>query len=166
MAFTASNFGATYSFVDNGGNQVTREYQMKSEVATYADATTAATGMQPLVDALSGATMPKFRVYQEFVNNTFVLPGDAGVQVENQASLTYLLQALGSKKANLNIPAPIIGIFVGSSGPNANIIDVDDDAVIAFSDQFLAAGAFRLSDGEYIQRLLNGKRVHKRSSKG
>ena len=166
MAFTGSNFGATYSFVDNGGNQVAREYQMKPEIATYADASDAAADMQPLVDALSGATMPKFRVYQEFVNNAFVLPGDAGVQVENTASLTYLLAALGSKKANLNIPAPIIGLFVGSSGPNANIINPEVQALIDFNAQFLAAGAFRLSDGEYIQRFLQGKRVHKRSSKG
>lgn len=166
MAFTGSNFGATYSFVDNGGNQVTREYQMKPEVAVFADAVTAAQGMQPLLDALTGATMPKFRVYQEFVNNTFVLPADAGVQVENQASLTFLLQALGSKKANLNIPAPVIGIFTASSGPNANIIDIDNAAIQAFADQFLAAADFRLSDGEWIQRILNGRRVHKRSNKG
>lgn len=166
MAFVGSYFGATYSFVDSGANQVTREYNMKPEVATYDDAAAAAVAMQPIVDALSGATMPKFRVWRDYVNNAFVLPGDAGVQVENQASLTYLLQAVGSKKANLNIPAPVIGIFVGSSGPNSNVIDVDDLAVIAFSDQFLAAGNFRLSDGEWIQRILNGKRIHKRSSRG
>lgn len=166
MAFTGSTFGATYSFVDNGGNQVTREYAMKPEVATYETASASAAEMQPLLDALTGATMPKFRVFQEFVNNTFVLPADAGVQVENQASLTYLLQALGSKKANLNIPAPIIGLFTASSGPNANIIDIDNAAIIAFSDMFLAASDFRLSDGEYIQRLLNGRRVHKRSARG
>ena len=166
MAFVGQHFGATYSFVDNGGNQVTREYNMSSSIATYADASTAASDMQPLVDALSGATMPKYRVYQEFVNNAFVLPADAGVQVENQASLTYLLAGIGSKKANLNIPAPIIGIFVGSSGPNANVVDVDDAAVQAFSDMFIGAGPFRLSDGEYIQRILNGRRVHRRSNKG
>lgn len=166
MVFTASGFGATYSFVDNGGNQVTRDYDMKPEVATYADASAAATAMQPLIDALTGATMPKYRVYQEFTNTSFVLPGDAGVQVENTASLTYLLQAVGSKKANLNLPAPVIALFVGNSGPTANIVNPANEDLIAFNAQFLAAGAFRLSDGEYIQRFLNGKRVHKRSSKG
>lgn len=166
MAFVGSYFGATYSFVDNGANQVTRDYTMKPEIATFADAGAAAVAMQPILDALSGSTMPKYRVYQEFVNNAFVLPADAGVQNENQASLTFLLQAVGAKKANLNIPAPIIGLFVGSSGPNANIIDVEDPAVVAFAEQFIASADWRLSDGEWIQRLLNGKRVHKRSSKG
>lgn len=166
MVFTAGGFGATYSFVDNGGNQVVREYVMKPEVATYAAASTAAEDMQPVLDAMSGSTMPKYRVYQEWTNTSFVLPADAGVQNENQASLTYLLAAAGSKKANLNIPAPVIGLFVGSSGPNANVIDVDDPAVVAFSDMFLAAAPFRLSDGEYIQRLLAGHRVHKRNNRG
>lgn len=166
MAFVGSYFGATYSFVDNGANQVTREYTMKPEIATFADAGAAAVAMQPILDAMTGATMPKYRVYQEFVNNAFVLPGDAGVQVEDQASLTFLLAGVGAKKANLNIPAPIIGLFVGSSGPNANIIDVDDPAIVAFKDQFIAAADWRLSDGEYVQRILNGKRVHRRSSRG
>lgn len=166
MAFVTGLYGVTYSFVDNGGNQVTRDYAMKSTILNYGDAVTAATDSQPVVDALTGATMPKFRVYQEFVNNAFVLPGDAGVQVENQASMTFLLAGVGAKKANLNIPAPIIGIFVGSSGPNANIVAIDDPAVEAFADLFIGAGPFRLSDGEVSQRMLNGKRVHKRSSKG
>jgi hypothetical protein len=166
MVFTGQNFGAVYSFVDNGGNQVTREYMMKTEVATFADASAAAAAMQPILDALTGATMPKFRVFQEFDNTTFVLPADAGVQVENQASVTFLLEGSGSKKANLNIPAPVIGIFLGNSGPQANIVNLTDASVIAWVAKFLAAADFRISDGEAVARSLSGKRVHKRSSRG
>lgn len=166
MALTGLNFGMVVSFVDNGGNQVTREYMMKPEVATFDDAAAAAAAMTPIVDALTGATIPKYRVFQEFEETAFVLPGDAGVQVENQASLTFLLDNVGSKKANLNIPAPVIGIFSASSGPNANVVDIADAAVVAFADQFLAAADFRLSDGEASSRILTGHRVHKRSSRG
>lgn len=166
MAMVGQRFGMTISFVDNGGNQVTREYMMSGTVTTYTDAAAAAAAMYPLVNALTGATIPQYRVFQVFQDNAFVLPGDAGVQVENQASFTFLLAGEGSKKGNLNIPAPVSGIFVGTSGPNANIVDIDDVAVDEWADQFLGAGDFRLSDGEASARLLNGKRVHKRSSKG
>jgi len=166
MAMVGQRFGMTISFVDSGGNQVTREYMMAGAVATYTDAAAAAAAMYPIVNALTGATIPQYRVFQVFEDNAFVLPADAGVQVENQASLTFLLAGSGSKKGNLNVPAPVSGIFVGTSGPNLNIVDVADAAVVAFADQFLGAGDFRLSDGEASARILNGKRVHKRSSKG
>jgi len=166
MALTGQTFGMTVSFVDNGGNQVTREYMMKSAIATYTDAAAAAAAMIPLVNALTGSTISQYRVFQNFEEQAFVLPADAGVQNENQASLTFLLAGMGSKKANVNIPAPIIGIFSASSGPNANIVDVNDAAVVAFSDQFEGAGDFRISDGEATSRLLSGHRVHKRNNRG
>jgi len=166
MAMVGQQFGMTVSFVDSGGNQVTREFMMKTEVATYDDAATAAAAMLPIVNALTGATLPQYRVFQVFTDNAFVLPGDAGVQVENQASLTLLLAGSGAKKGNLNIPAPVAGIFVGSSGPNLNVVDLADAAVVAFVNQFLGAANFRISDGEAVARSLSGKRVHKRSSRG
>lgn len=166
MALTALTFGMTISFIDNGGNQVTREYMMSTSVATYVDAAAAAAAMVPLVNALTGATISQYRVFQVFEESAFVLPGDAGVQNENQASLTFMLAGAGSKKANLNIPAPIIGIFSASSGPNANIVDINDTDVVAFADQFLGANDFRLSDGEASSRLLTGHRVHRRNSRG
>jgi len=166
MALTGLNFGMTISFIDNGGNQVTREYMMKSTIATYADAATAAAAMVPIVNALTGSTISQYRVFQVFEESAFVLPGDAGVQNENQASFTFLLASAGSKKANVNIPAPVIGIFSASSGPNANIVDINDAAVQAFEDQFKGPGDFRISDGEAVSRLLTGHRVHKRNSRG
>lgn len=166
MAMVAQRFGMTISFVDNGGNQVTREYMMSSSVATYTDAAAAAAAMYPLVNTITAATIPQYRVFQVFEDNAFVLPADMGVQVENQASMTFLLAGIGSKKGNLNIPAPTSGIFVATSGPNANIVDIADAGVEAWADMFLAAGDFRLSDNEASSRLLQGRRVHRRSSKG
>lgn len=166
MAMVGQRFGMTVSFMDSGANQVTREYFMKTGVATYDDAAAAAAAMFPLVNALTGATLPQYRVFQVFEDNAFVLPADAGVQVENQASLTMLLAGIGAKKGNINIPAPVSGIFVGTSGPNLNVVDMADPAIVAFVAQFLAAADFRISDGEAVSRSLSGKRVHKRSSRG
>jgi hypothetical protein len=166
MALSGLQFGMTVSFVDNGGNQVTREYMMKTEIATYVDAAAAAADMIPLVDALTGAKISQYRVFQVFQETAFTLPVDAGVQVEDRATLTFMLAGAGSKKAAINIPAPVIGVFVASSGPNANVVDTNDAAVMAFADQFLGASNFRLSDGEATTRLLAGHRTHSRSNRG
>lgn len=166
MALSGQNFGMTISFVDNGGNQVTREYMMKNTIATYTDAAAAAAAMVPIVDAITGAKISQYRVFQVFEETAFTLPVDAGVQVEDRATFTFLLEGLGSKKAAVNVPAPVIGVFMASSGPGANIVDVNDAAVQAFEDQFKAAGDFRISDGEAVTRLLSGKRTHSRSNKG
>lgn len=166
MALSGLNFGMTISFVDNGGNTVTREYMMKNEVATYADAAAAAAAMAPIVDALTGAKISQYRVFQVFQETAFSLPVDAGVQVEDRATMTFLLSGAGSKKAAINVPAPVIGVFMSSSGPGANIVDTNDAAVVAFADQFLAASDFRMSDGESTERILAGHRTHSRSNKG
>lgn len=166
MALSGLQFGMTISFVDNGGNQVTREYMMKTEIATYDDAAAAAAAMIPLVDALTGAAISQYRVFQVFQETAFTLPVDAGVQVEDRATFSFLLAGAGSKKAAINVPAPIIGLFMANSGPGANIIDVNDAAVVAFAGQFLGASDFRISDGEATLRLLAGHRTHSRSNKG
>lgn len=165
VALSAQNFGMTVTFVDNGGNTANREYMMKTAVATYADAAAAAAGMIPLLNALTTAVIAQYRVYQVFEESAFALP-PSGVQVEDNASLTFLLAGLGNKKANVNIPAPVPGIFVGTSGPTANVVDINDAAITAFVDQFIGAGDFRISDGEAVARILSGKRIHKRSSRG
>lgn len=166
MALSGLQFGMTISFVDNGGNTVTREYMMKTEIATYDDAAAAAAAMAPIVDALTGAKISQYRVFQVFQETSFSLPVDAGVQVEDRASMTFLLSGAGSKKAAINVPAPVIGIFMASSGPGANIVDVNDAAVVAFAGQFLGAADFRISDGESTERILAGHRTHSRSNKG
>lgn len=165
MTLSARNFGMTVTFVDNGGNVAVREYYMKDQVATYTDAAAAAAAMIPLLDAFSSATIAQYRVFQVFEESAFNLPA-SGVQVEDNASLTMQLAGLGNKKANVNVPAPVPGVFLGTSGPTANVIDINDSIVTDFVDVFKSTGDFRISDGEVVSRILSGKRIHKRSSRG
>lgn len=165
MALTAGFFGMVVSFMDNGGNIATREYMMKSGVATYTAAAIAAAALIPILEAMTQAEIVGYRVFQGFDESAIVFPG-VGIQVENRASLTFLLAAEGNKKGNLSIPAPEPTIFVATSGPGANIVNTAETAVENFANQFLGAADFRMSDGEAIQRILEGKRVHIRSSRG
>lgn len=165
MALVGGGFGMTVSFLDNGMNQVTREYMMDPDIATYDDAAAAAAGMIPDIVAVTDASIPQYRVFQVFSENALVIPA-SGVQVENQASITALLTTPGNKQANINIPAPKPAMFVALSGKQANIVNTGWAPLVTFTDNFLIAGDFNISDGEEISRLVDGKRVHKRSNKG
>lgn len=165
MALSAGLFGMTVTFVDNGGNTAVREYMMKSLIATYDAAATAAAAMIPILDALTSAKIAQYRVFNTFEESAFTLP-PSGVQVEDRASLTFLLAGMGNKKANLNLPAPIPGMFVDISGPNANVVNTTYAPLGDFVDQFIGAGDFRISDGEAALRILSGHRVHSKSSRG
>jgi len=164
MAFVTNGFGVTVSFTDAGANQVTRDYVCDSTVVDMDGAVTATGEILPDIIALSDAAIPKYRIYMEVVNDAFALPAST-VQIENTASLTLLLADLGSEKANLNMPAPKITAFVSTTGPQQNIVNTGAAIVTDFTNNF-AAGKFSLSDGEKAAGLLNGKRVHKKSSRG
>jgi len=165
MAFVTAGYGVTVSYTDAGANQVTRDYVCDSTVTDMDGAVAAAGLILPDVIALSDASIPKYRIYQEVVNDAFALPA-ATVQIENTASMTLLLADLGSQKANLNMPAPKIGAFVSNIGPQQNILNTGATIVTDFTNNFTSAGKFSLSDGEKASGILNGKRVHKKSSKG
>lgn len=164
MAWAAGKFGTTVSFIDTGSNVVTREYMMNDSVTTFAEANTAALAIIATITPITDAALPQYRVFQVNYNDALTLPASA--QVENQASLTVQLEAVGNKKGNINMPAPKTTIFVGSSGPQNNIVNMASTLVTTFLANFLSAGAFTTSDGEQITRGLDGKRVHKKSTRG
>jgi hypothetical protein len=165
MAFAAGRFGLIVSYMDNGANVVTREYIMDETIADYADAVTAAGAILTDIIAFTDAALPQYRVFQSFEEQALVIPA-SGIQVENTASMTMLLVAAGSKKGNVNMPAPKAGVFVSASGPQANDVNTTAAVVTNLVDNFIAAGKFTISDGEKVSRILDGKRVHKKSSKG
>jgi len=166
MALEAGLFGMSVSFLDNGSNVVSREYMMDPAlVTTYAEAEAAALDILPDIIAVTDAAIPQYRVFQTYSETALVIPG-TGVQVENQASLTLLLTSPGNEKANLNIPAPKQAIFVASSGPQANIVNTGNAAVLALVGNFYTPENFTISDGEKVSRPLSGKRTHKKSSRG
>lgn len=167
MAFSAGFFGMSVTFIDSGSNTAPREYMMDSTITTYDDASAAATAAIPVIQATSDAPIASYRVFQAFSEGALVLP--AAVQIENTMSLTYQLVLAGNKKANLNVPAPKITMFIAATGPQSNIVNTNETTntvLAAFTDLFQIGGKFTMSDGEKTSRILSGKRVHKKSSKG
>jgi hypothetical protein len=167
MPFSAAAFGMSVTFIDSGSNTAAREYMMDATVTTFAEAEAAATAAIPQIQATSDAPIASYRVFQAYNEDALILP--AAIQIENTMSLTYQLFSAGNKKANLNVPAPKITMFVAPTGPQSNIVNTNtttNTVLETFTTLFKAAGKFTLSDGEKVARILAGKRVHKKSSRG
>lgn len=163
MAFISTGWRGEFSLMDNGGNVTKKTYEL-----TAADAAAAATDMATILAALTNVTdceIVGYHAYEQFEEDTVAFPA-AGVQKEDQALLTFDIVDNPLKKATHSIPGPKPGIFISTSGPNANILDLSDAAVVAYRQMFQTGGQCYISDGEVAFTLLKGKRRHVQNSNG
>lgn len=165
MALVSQGWWMEVIFVDNGGNQTSRSYQMQAADATAA-AADAATMLAEL-GAITNAVIAGYSYAERFAETALTLPG-SGVQVEDTA-LVNLRLTTGLKTATQSIPAPVAGIFMGTSEEGADTVDITDADLLAFTNLFRASGSggkFYLSDGENVKataHVISGRRVHRRS---
>lgn len=169
MALTSTGYWLNVEFVDNGGNRSSKTFQLRqsaTDPADYVSALGDATAVVASVVAISDAVVVGYHVSQQFVEDALALPA-VGVQIENQALLDFAIDNNPFKSATLTIPAPKIGIFVGTSGVLADTIDVADAALVTFVNQFKSGGIVYISDGEDADAtapLKSGRRIHRRSN--
>ena len=166
MSINSTGFFLTATVVDQGGNQATLRYELVA--ADFAAAETAAAGILTFLDAVSGAQVVSYRVGEAFAENAdFYGAGE----IENIAQITSKLVTDG-KTANIKIPAPLDGVFVAASGPDYNVVDPADAAVINYVSIWEAGSGYAtLSDGESVRDSATagnfyGKRIHRGSRKG
>ncbi len=87
--------------------------------------------------------------------------------VNEIASVIVNLEAGENKKAVVQIPAPVIGLFVGPTGPDKDRVDTTDVDLNTFIDQFQTTGGeFTISDGETVDDtvpIVSGRRIFKKT---
>lgn len=163
MALVADGYSLVVQFVDSGDNVTTRTYALTS--TTPAGAATDALALITDLLAVTTAAIRGYTIGQRFIEDAFSFPLD--VEIEDCAEISAYIVGHPGKSASVNIPAPNIGIFVGSTGKNRNIVDTTDAAVQAFLSNFGNTGVATLSDGEIINpTTASGKRIHKKSRRG
>lgn len=156
-------FALAVTLLDNGRNETTMRYQL-----TSADAAEAATDAAAIMAALANVTdctVKSYQIEHRYVNDAPTLPL-SGVENQNQAIITVVLNADPTKSGTLVIPGVKPGMFVGSSGDNANIVDHTDVAIIAYVDLFTTGNEALLSDGEVGSLNFKGVRRHVKSRRG
>lgn len=162
MALVADGFTLNVTVVDNGGNEGTLRYDLRA--ALYADAVTASSAIIAALNAITNAVIRRYAIHTKFREDAFAYPA-AGVELEDKASLSVSLAGV-DKRANLKVPAPVIGMFTAASGPGANIIDVLDADTLTYVALFESGAEAYISDGEDVDALLSGKRISASSNYG
>ncbi len=162
MAMVTRGYYLTMTMADNNGDSVVKTWHLRG--ATAVDAAADAVAIRAAFNAVTDSVEVAYSLGERFENDSITYP-DAGVENENKASLTFLLTT-GNKKANIKIPAPVIGLFKNLTGPGAKEIDILDVDLNTYCDVFKTAGEAYVSDGEDLDFLLKGKRVHSKSQSG
>lgn len=165
MAIVTQGWELSISLVDNGANTTTLSWQANTAVVT--DLATAQAARDALVtdlDAISNSVIVGTRLTEVQYNDAVAYPA-AGVENEDKASISYLIQDT-NKKGNLQVPAPVIGAFVHTTGPSANIVNIAAGVVTNYCDNFRTTGGWYVSDGESLQTVLKGKRISAKNNNG
>lgn len=162
MALTSQGFFASFTLRDTGGNASVITYNLTA--ATIAAAVTDAATIAGLLAAVTEATIEKYSVGENYVEDAFSYPADASNW--NKASMKVALSTAG-KYANLTIPAPVDGIFTAASGPGYDVVDASDAALLAYVAIFQSGGQATISDGEVVAAApaIDGRRVSSRVTK-
>jgi len=158
MAFVARGNGSGYfasvSLTDTQGDVSTLKFELTSADFTAAQADTAT--IVAAVNGVTAATISSISISYVRDEDAFAFP----VGADNGVRARMTFQLAGSiEKATLDIPSPDEGIWVAASGPNNNIVDTVDAAVVAYVSLFQAGEQAFLSDGEVSDFLLRGKRT-------
>lgn len=168
MAFVDQGWKLTLSLVDAGGNPTTREFPL---VATddAGDLAAVIADVQTIVDAYTLATdaiITKQTVSKDTVNDSVTLP-TTSVNVEENLQVSAKIVGIPNKSAVFEIPAPKIGMFLATSGPNRNNANFASGPLPAIVNLYKTGGQVYISDGEQItDQGIKGKRVHHKSTKG
>jgi hypothetical protein len=165
MAIVTKGFELSISVADNGANVSTLSWEANTAVVTdFATAVTARDGLVTDLSAITDSIIIGTRLTEVQYEDSVAYPV-AGVENENKASISYLITGT-NEVGNLKIPAPVQDIFVSPTGPSANVVDVGDALVTAYTDNFRVTGGWAVSDGQSLQTVLKGKRISAKNNNG
>jgi len=160
MALVAGRWWVVYDLVESSGKNCTKRFEIGNP-ADYAAAVAAEAALRPDFVAVTDMAIRSMHLYEEYVEAALAYP--ASTEKENQALLSFEISGMPNKTATMAIPGAKADIFVAATGPNRDIIDTADAAVIAFVANF-TSGVFYVSDGEQAENLIGGVRRHVKNS--
>lgn len=137
-------YKVAYAMVDSQNRSVSKTFET-ANLADFAAATTAASGLATDLGNLTGARILSYSITERTVYTDTVTSG-----ANRDEGLTLVVRKTDNFKDIIRVPAPI-DVFDG----NGNV-DVTNVAVAAFVSNFLTGGDFTFSDGEQAAELLSG----------
>jgi len=132
--------------VDAFNRNTAKRFAMNAGVTTFALAQTAATDLLTDLEAVTEARILAYTISERTVYTDSVTSG-----ANRDEGVTLSVRKEDSRKDVLRIPAPVKS-FVNPD----STVDITATPIVNYTDNFLAAGEFTLSDGESIAEVLSG----------
>lgn len=170
MAWQSLGFTLTIQSIDNGDNQTSKTFDMTAP--DYATALVDALVILGFYEAVTNSGTVSYSIAHKWYNDALSVPGGAESQVEAKALIVMRDSVNPLKKHTVRIASPDPTVFLAASGDGANIVDVNDAAILAFAGLYTPGGSNKayISDGEQAEDmpdgLLYGRRVTHRSGRG
>jgi len=170
MAFTTLYYESIVQLKDKGGNGTTRTYRLAAldDAGDISALVTAQNNLIVTLQAITACVILSVRLARVTINDAFALPSVAAAEVEAHALVSAKITSKPNKSAVIDIPGPVDGIFLGTSGKAWNTVDITDTDLVAFLNNFSGlTPPYTVSDGDTIVLTgAEGKRTHSSSTKG
>lgn len=164
------------TLIDGGGNKATITYETDlADLAalntehTTTDSILGTGGIVPDLELNTDATVLGVRMGVAYKEDTSLF-GAEGSEVERKAILSCKKTGT-QERANVNIPAPNVGMFIAAVGADRNTVDGTDASLLLYLENFATTGFLLLSDGETLDDVsvagnVKGQQIHRGSRKG
>lgn len=161
MALVAGRWKLHFDVIDGSGRISTLSRELVA--ADAAAAAAAATAHMAFFLAVSDCKIIAYTVGQLYSENALGALPAVTVMNSVQAVISASILDQPQKFATLSIPGPKIDDFAGTSGRNANVVNVQASIITDYLSDFTAAGHVFISDGEHLDPIYNatGERVTK-----
>lgn len=135
----------------------TRRYNLVADDAAAAE--TAGGTIRAALANVSAGKIIGYKIEHEFVEDTYARPSSQDAEGGEQAYVSGKIDESPLESWSLNIPFPVIGLFLATEGKNRNVIDITDTALLAYTALFApSTGSAYISDGEFIGTVEQGRR--------
>jgi len=168
MALAQLKWFLEVGIADNSGDISPRFYEMPTAAAAdFAALQTAANALLTALNAMTAGVVASYRLGAIFIEDALALPA-SGVENENQAFFSGKIDGDPTDSATQSIPAADPAIFVNTVGPGANVVDMNDGAVLTWVGFFDEnSPTWTISDGEnWVAATVKGTRRHVKRSGG
>lgn len=160
MAIVAASpaFKASINLVAK--NLKTMTVNLNLVATTYADAVTAVVAFLVDLAGVSAGVVKSYNITGTAINDALVPPTSDDAGYGEKAILSGNMDGNPLKAWTLYIPMPKIAIFQDTDGPLMDQVDINDALISAYLANFTVEGEVAsISDGEFIDQILAGRRV-------
>jgi len=170
MALTAAYWRLSMTFIDRANKPAVRRYRLVAtdDAGDATDVLSQAATVIANFQAVSDCIVKEYQVEKLFLDDSVTIPSTATALSTVVAQVTGKIRTQPNESGVFDWPGPKDAIFISSSGPDADKVNMAFSTVDAVADMFDLGGSnlLLISDGEQLNRAtMQGVRATKKRTR-